>query len=84
MGGGFRFPSMVHINSVSNLDAGKIKISYPGSSNTYTIPGLIYEQDRSSSEILGEYTAFDLTSGTIPLATNTILIKIDDIANRSR
>lgn len=84
MGGGFRFPSMVHINSVSNLDAGKIKISYPGSSNTYTIPGLIYEQDRSSSEILGEYTAFDLTSGTIPLATNTILIKIDDIANREQ
>lgn len=84
MGGGFRFPSMVHINSVSNLDAGKIKISYPGSSNTYTIPGLIYEQDRSTSEILGEYTAFDLTSGTIPLATNTILIKIDDIANREQ
>jgi len=84
MGGGLRFPSMVHINSVSNLDAGNIKISYPGSSNTYTIPGLVYEQDRATSEILGEYTAFDFENGTIPLATNTILIKLDDIAYREQ
>jgi ABC-type antimicrobial peptide transport system permease subunit len=84
MGGGLRFPSMVHINSVSNLDAGNIKISYPGSSNTYTIPGLVYEQDRATSEILGEYTAFDFENSTIPLATNTILIKLDDIAYREQ
>lgn len=84
MGGGFRFPSMVHINSVSNLDSGNIKISYPGSTNTYTVPGLIFEQDRSSSEILGEYTAFDLETGTIPLTANTILIKLNDIVNREQ
>lgn len=79
----FTRPTFRAFSSISNLSTSSISISYPGTATTYTIPGLIYEKNRTTNEITGEYKKFDLTQ-VLPLPSNTILIKINNTTNREQ
>jgi len=86
-GGGPRtqidLPNMISIGGVDTLNAGGISIGYPTSSTVFTIPGLVYLKDRSTNDITGEYTSFDFTQ-SLPIASNSMLIKLNDITNREQ
>jgi ABC-type antimicrobial peptide transport system permease subunit len=71
------------ISAVSKLNAGNIKISYAGSAATYTIPGLVYVKNRTTSELTAEVNKFDFTK-SIPLASTSILVKVDSLDNRDQ
>ncbi len=83
--GGFHFnaPSMIGISSVSKLSASNIKVSYAGAGTSYNIPGLVFNKDRTTGTVSGTYTSFDFTKA-LTLASNTILIKVNDLANRDQ
>ncbi len=79
-GGGRRF---ISTNDFS-LDPSKVQITFGGnSSSNYAIPGLVYQKDRTTSEVTGEYKSFDLKN-PIPLESTTILIKINNVDNRDQ
>lgn len=82
-GGGrhFTMPSLVSVGAIDTLDAGNVNISYPDMGNNYSIPGLVYEKNVDTSELVGEYVSFDITQ-SIPLDSNSIIVKIDSINNR--
>jgi putative ABC transport system permease protein len=75
--------SFTTISSVSKLNAGNIKVSYTGMATSYNIPGLVFVKERTTSELTGEYSAFDFTQD-VPLASTTILVKMNDLVNREQ
>jgi len=70
-------------STISQLNASDIKVTYSGMAASYAIPGLVYNKDRTTGEVAGEYTTLDLTN-SVPLASNTALIKINAVANRDQ
>jgi ABC-type antimicrobial peptide transport system permease subunit len=76
-----RFKSVT--SSISKLSTSTIKISYSGAAASYSIPGLVYSKNRTTSEVAGEYVSFDFTKA-ISLPSKSILIKINSIANRDQ
>jgi ABC-type antimicrobial peptide transport system permease subunit len=78
------FPGFQSINStISQLDSSSIKVSYEGMAISYNIPGLVYNKDRTSGEVAGEYKSFDLTQ-QVPLPSTAILVKISDLNSREQ
>ncbi|MBN2015978.1 ABC transporter permease [Candidatus Dojkabacteria bacterium] len=78
-----QMPGMISIGSVESLNAGNINVSFPTSTDTFNIPGLVYAKDSSTNELTGEYTSFDFTQ-ELPLISNSILVKINDVSNREQ
>lgn len=77
----FTMPNLTSIGAIDTLDAGNVNISYPDMGNNYTIPGLVYEKDTTTSELVGEYIGFNETQ-LVPLDSNSIIVKIEDVSNR--
>ncbi len=79
--GGFAArPGLSTLSYINTLNTSSVKITFPGSETTYTVPGLIYTKDRTSNEVTGENK--DLASKEIPIESTTILIKVNSVANR--
>jgi len=69
------------IGSIGSLNAGSISVTFPGSSSSYTIPGLVYQKDRTAGNITGEYKSFDMTQD-IPLSSNKMVVKVSSVSVR--
>lgn len=82
-GGPPSMPKFNTLSTISALDTSGFSISYPGSATTYAIPGLVYEKDRTTNEITGEYTSFDF-SQSLPIPSTTALIKIASTDSRTQ
>lgn len=71
------------IGSIAKLDSDDVSIKFPTDATSYSIPGLVYKKDRSSSSITGEYKSFDFTKD-LPLSSSTILVKLSEIGVRDQ
>lgn len=68
----------VRIGSIGSLNPDNVKITFPGSTTSYSIPGLVYQKDRTAKTITDVYTTFDF-SKAVPLASDTLLVKLKNI-----
>ena len=69
------------ITKVGSLDANNIKFTFPGSTVSYSIPGLVYSKNRTTNALTGVYSKFDFTK-SLPLTSTTMLVKLNAIDNR--
>jgi ABC-type antimicrobial peptide transport system permease subunit len=71
------------IGTIGTLDSNSVSIKFPTEATSYAIPGLVYNKNRTTSAITGEYKSFDFTK-PLPLATSTMLIKLNTIDSREQ
>lgn len=70
-------------STLSKLSSSSISVTYSGMATSYAIPGLVYNKDRTTGSVSGEYTSFDFTK-SVPLPSKTILVKISALENRDQ
>jgi ABC-type antimicrobial peptide transport system permease subunit len=76
-------PIINNINSVGNLSADSIKVSFDGGAIYYKVPGLVFSQNADSQELTGVVTdKSKLVLANLP--GNLALLKINDLANREQ